>query len=194
MVPREFDRYNMRLVRFRDSKMNILSKKFPAVALLLWGLVITAPVGASEYEISYSGTMDANSINPPLASSFYGGEPFSGSIFFDSSAATTSSSNGWTYTAGEQMMLSVGPINAVTSPFTISRAVDLSPSEENYYYFDGAGANGALSASGYTLTRDVVLYQVPYASNPSLYMSLITTQAQINAGFPEWTLYMQFNN
>lgn len=159
---------------------------------------ISAPAMAQEYEITYSGTMNGGSINAPLAGSFYGGESFSGTILFNSSAVT-STSGPWAYTAGEDMTLSVGPIYT-DSAFTISRAVDLSPSDENYYYFDNAfgpystGPSGSLSASGYTLTRSAVSYQVPYAANPSLFTSLITTQAQINAGFPEWTLYMQFNS
>jgi hypothetical protein len=42
------------------------------------GAVAATPAVAQQYEISFSGSMNCNSINAPLAATFYGGEALSG--------------------------------------------------------------------------------------------------------------------
>ncbi len=149
------------------------------LTLGIWGSWYNDAFSAP-YLLSFSGTMNGNSINPSLASSFYDGQSFSGAIYFDSGAGTTVSGSNF-YTTGQDITLSVGSINTFSSPFTIWRTTNDPASGEDYYYYESNSPTGSILASGYTLTKYILDYQIPHSSNPSFSTDLITTQGQLNA-------------
>ena len=104
--------------------------------------------------MTFSGTVNANDPN----SFFAGGTPFSGTFKFSPSAATANQ-NPWLDTNGISADLSIGSLNLnSTGVPIIERVSDLSPSDEDYYYYT-SGAISPVQIDGYTVESFEVVYQ-----------------------------------